>query len=265
MRVTHPSSPSKMNIRRHPQGRVSRACDSCRVSKAKCDGNRPCSRCKAKDHICVFAVRRPPPKNHPEGYVEILEQQQSWLVCGLRQLYKLSIQGKSWPGERLKEDDNGYPLTHDVLSRLGALDKPPEAEEPPQENIGLDPWLQGFSHVISPSLCRVDTRMPSSPPRMTGIPFQTISSPESLQPGEPGLKQNSIIPYFFPPSQLSLCDGKDPNIAGHDSMCLMDEPLFSDEIDLAEGKSRSSGYESLSSSFTSNFVSVDISSHSLGV
>lgn len=183
----------------------------------------------------------------------MLEQQQRWLVCGLRQLYNLSIQGKSWPGEPLKGDANGNPLTHDVLSRLGVLDNAPEANELPQkEKIAFDSWLRGPSHMISPSLYGVDAHMPYSPPRVTEIPFPTIPSSESLQSGEPGLKHNSFMPYLFPTLRLPVCDGTDPNIADYGSICPMDEPLFSDEIELAENRSGSPGNRSLSSSLSSN-------------
>lgn len=52
----------------------------------------------------------------------MLEQQQVWLVYGLRALYCRSVQRKGWPGDPLKPMPNGHPLTHDLLTRLGALD-----------------------------------------------------------------------------------------------------------------------------------------------
>lgn len=53
----------------------------------------------------------------------MLEQQQAWLVTGLQELYRLAKDSERWPGEPLKCEANGHPLTHDVLSRLGALDQ----------------------------------------------------------------------------------------------------------------------------------------------
>lgn len=51
----------------------------------------------------------------------MLEQQQTQLVSGLRELYKLAIGHDVWPGAPLKELPTGHPLTHDMLDRLGAL------------------------------------------------------------------------------------------------------------------------------------------------
>lgn len=55
-------------------------------------------------------------------YVEKLEQQQLWLVHGLQSLYHCITTGEGWPGDPLNIEPNGYPLTHDLLTRLGALD-----------------------------------------------------------------------------------------------------------------------------------------------
>lgn len=53
----------------------------------------------------------------------MLEQQQAWLVHGLQELYRRTSEGEGWPGESLKPEPNGHPLTHDLLTRLGALDQ----------------------------------------------------------------------------------------------------------------------------------------------
>lgn len=52
----------------------------------------------------------------------MLEQQQIWLVNGLQELYRRAQEGEGWSGEPLKAESNGHPLTHDLLTRLGALD-----------------------------------------------------------------------------------------------------------------------------------------------
>ena len=51
----------------------------------------------------------------------MLEQQQSQLVTGLQELYRRSQSGQGWVGDPLKEGDQGNPLTHDILERLGSL------------------------------------------------------------------------------------------------------------------------------------------------
>ena len=57
---------------------------------------------------------------HP-SYVEMLEQQQSQLVAGLRELYNRLQTGQGWPGQPLREAQGGHPLTHDILERLDLL------------------------------------------------------------------------------------------------------------------------------------------------
>jgi hypothetical protein len=104
----------------------------------QCDGASPCSRCKADNAICVFGERKKAQdKVYPKGYaakvhhcltasdlhryVEMLEQQQTQLVAGLRELYSRLQGGQSWPGQPLREAQSGHPLTHDILERLDLL------------------------------------------------------------------------------------------------------------------------------------------------
>lgn len=54
-------------------------------------------------------------------YVEMLEQQQTQLVAGLRELYTRLQSGQGWPGSPLPEAQGGHPLTHDILERLDLL------------------------------------------------------------------------------------------------------------------------------------------------
>lgn len=56
-----------------------------------------------------------------DRYVEMLEQQQSQLVAGLRELYDRLQKGQGWPGAPLREVQGGHPLTHDILERLDLL------------------------------------------------------------------------------------------------------------------------------------------------
>ena len=54
-------------------------------------------------------------------YVEMLEQQQTQLVAGIRELYIRLQRGDGWPGQPLREASGGFPLTHDILERLDLL------------------------------------------------------------------------------------------------------------------------------------------------
>ncbi|EAU31093.1 predicted protein [Aspergillus terreus NIH2624] len=78
----------------------------------------------------------------------MLEQQQAWLVYGLQELYRRTSDGEGWPGEPLKCEANGHPLTHDLLTRLGALDqaKGERFEENP-DAMQQELWRQNAGHM----------------------------------------------------------------------------------------------------------------------
>ncbi|KAE8374190.1 hypothetical protein BDV26DRAFT_284459 [Aspergillus bertholletiae] len=105
--------------------RVRKACGRCRLKKSKCDGTTPCGRCRADNSICVFGERKKAPNHgrlYPKGYVEMLEQQQTWLVYGLQKLYQLSGKRERPQNNPMKSGQDGHPLTHDLLTQLGVLD-----------------------------------------------------------------------------------------------------------------------------------------------
>ena len=62
------------------------------------------------------------------SYVEMLEQQQEKLVNGIRELYARAISSGNWTGAPLQNTPKGYPLTHDILERLGFLRLSPQDE-----------------------------------------------------------------------------------------------------------------------------------------
>ncbi|KAF2666648.1 hypothetical protein BT63DRAFT_415767 [Microthyrium microscopicum] len=115
------SSPHSDSYDSHARKRVGKACDRCRLKKSKCDGSSPCSRCKIDNAICVFGERKKSQDRvYPKGYVEMLEQQQTQVVSGLRETYRILVEKNLWPGTPLKEYE-GHPLTHDILERLNVL------------------------------------------------------------------------------------------------------------------------------------------------
>lgn len=61
-------------------------------------------------------------KIYPKGYVEMLEQQQGQLVQGLQAMYHRMLAAQLWQGPALSEV-TGHPLTHNILSALGLLEK----------------------------------------------------------------------------------------------------------------------------------------------
>lgn len=65
--------------------------------------------------------KRSQDKIYPKGYVEMLEQQQSQLVSGLKEMYHRLQKASAWEGPSLDET-SGQPLTHDILAALNLLE-----------------------------------------------------------------------------------------------------------------------------------------------
>jgi hypothetical protein len=59
-------------------------------------------------------------RTYPKGYTEMLEQQQSQLVSGLKEMYHRLRKISAWDGPPLDES-SGQALTHDILSALNLL------------------------------------------------------------------------------------------------------------------------------------------------
>jgi len=62
------------------------------------------------------------------SYVEMLEQQQGQLVNGLQETYHRLLEAELWPGSPLLENE-GHPLTHDILCRLEIIKAKKEGEK----------------------------------------------------------------------------------------------------------------------------------------
>lgn len=65
--------------------------------------------------------RRKSHKIYPNGYAEMLEQQQIQLVSGLREMYLRLQKASAWDGTHLDES-SGHPLAHDILAALNLLE-----------------------------------------------------------------------------------------------------------------------------------------------
>ncbi|CCH44223.1 Lactose regulatory protein LAC9 [Wickerhamomyces ciferrii] len=67
--------------------RVSKACDCCRKSKTKCDGQRPCTRCLQDNKICTYMTNKKKiDKTYSSTYVDLLETRVSILIQSMTQL-----------------------------------------------------------------------------------------------------------------------------------------------------------------------------------
>ncbi|SCU80624.1 LAMI_0B03180g1_1 [Lachancea mirantina] len=73
--------------------RVSKACDTCRKSKTKCDGERPCQRCLSENKICTYSdwsigySEGKLKRLYNQEYVDLLETRVSLLTKSLGLLF----------------------------------------------------------------------------------------------------------------------------------------------------------------------------------
>ncbi|KAK9489380.1 hypothetical protein V1508DRAFT_428224 [Lipomyces doorenjongii] len=96
--------------------RVRKACDACRIKKAKCDGSKPCYRCIADHKICVFTDRKPSAYKLYSGlYVELLKSQVEILQQGMELLVQRINRGDSITSLL---DNEGKVSINQVLEKL---------------------------------------------------------------------------------------------------------------------------------------------------
>lgn len=70
------SEPALSKVKRQ---RVSTACDTCRVARDKCDGEKPtCGPCHGRGHLCSYASRTQK-RGMQSGYVQALELSLAWI------------------------------------------------------------------------------------------------------------------------------------------------------------------------------------------
>lgn len=145
-------------------------------------------------------------------YAEMLEEQQKWLVYALQKLYRHTTQGEGWPGGPLRCEDNGHPLTHDILCQLGALGR--------SERHVLEDKVdntQSTEHRTSPE--SIDTTSETTQTmRFPSITSEDIAGQDSLAPPiatylpqqSPCFKTESSMPQtpagLFAP-RISMEDG----------------------------------------------------------
>ncbi|GAD92162.1 C6 transcription factor (Fcr1), putative [Paecilomyces variotii No. 5] len=191
-RQSTPPSDNNSHTDGNVRKRVCKACDRCRLKKSKCDGANPCGRCRADNAICVFGERKKAhDKVYPKGYVEMLEQQQAWLVYGLQELYRRTHEGEGWPGEPLKVEANGHPLTHDMLTALGALDHTKgEHFEENTEVLQQELWQQNAGHMQRQESSDGSSESAHSPVTQSRFPENTFAR-HQLPPTPPNYSPSS--------------------------------------------------------------------------
>ncbi|OQU93542.1 Fungal Zn2-Cys6 binuclear cluster domain-containing protein isoform 1 [Cladophialophora immunda] len=177
----------QQTVRSRP--RVSRACERCRVKKAKCDGEKPCRRCNLDQAPCSYKVRRKTESaSTNQRYTNLLLQHQEALTAGVVELYKRLASGQKWDGAPI-EEVNGTPSVHGILERLGVLDHDEDAAHSHVDSSSIN----NRSEPVSPiSLAR------SIPPVIapkTKRPLRATMrrEPDDHAPGTAPPRQRSFI------------------------------------------------------------------------
>lgn len=142
--------------------------------------------------------------------MEMLEQQQSQLVSGLRELYKRLQTGESWPGKPLKESHGGFPLTHDILNRLSLLHSGDSSMTHEGFEDDLDVLQQRCIRANGATSVRRRAMSEESEPGMTSSdsshsmssPTQSVSVPETFSQRKTPLTPTNDAEFyqsFIPP------------------------------------------------------------------
>lgn len=136
-------------------------------------------------------------------YVEMLEQQQVWLVHGLQELYRRTTEGEGWPGDRLKPEPNGHPLTHDLLTRLGALDHTKsERFEENTDAMQQELWHSNAGHMQRQESSDGSPDSPPSPIARSRFSSDAFSNHRQMPPTPPTYSASVRAPVK-PESQLA--------------------------------------------------------------
>ncbi|KAE8374199.1 hypothetical protein BDV26DRAFT_296198 [Aspergillus bertholletiae] len=142
-------------------------------------------------HVTHAKLRTP----YAHTYVMLLEKQQDWLVCGLRELYQRCVTGQSVPIHAHPFQEEGFFVTQ-ALQHLGVLD------ETDHDRFGS--CSESLRELAALELPPVDQLYPSPSCMILSSPG-TLSLPESLLPTTP----NNVIPQscFTPDiSTSATCD-----------------------------------------------------------
>ncbi|OJJ52258.1 hypothetical protein ASPSYDRAFT_95780 [Aspergillus sydowii CBS 593.65] len=115
-KTSSPKTTPAVNARK----RTPQACDRCRVKKTKAVRHVSVARETTK-YVHSGQGAQGTDRIRKGLYVELLEQQQRWLVTGLQILYGRTLQSRSWPGPQLDVTPTGKPAVHDILSRLNII------------------------------------------------------------------------------------------------------------------------------------------------
>ncbi|KIW55471.1 hypothetical protein PV05_04210 [Exophiala xenobiotica] len=209
---------------RQERNRISRACDFCRIKKAKCDGGEPCGKCSRSQTCCTYKyVRKSSGSQTAAAYAEQLARQQSILVECVHILHR-RLQAEQDPEDSNVSSPESDMSVKDIVESLGLA--PVDIVEPrvelrthkPPPKIANSPTDDGSSASARHS--HVETTQSSSTREesqfMDGIDFEEFDHLDSSSPScntspDPLNDWNFEEPYDpmrFPSDYSVMCDGQ---------------------------------------------------------
>lgn len=96
------------------KSRTPRACDRCRLKKAKCDGTERCRTCSESDKLCLYTAKRG--REARSYYCRMLELTEK----AIHRLYWACQRQEGFPGI-LSDKSGDYVTTSDILVRMGLV------------------------------------------------------------------------------------------------------------------------------------------------
>ncbi|KIX02909.1 uncharacterized protein Z518_08852 [Rhinocladiella mackenziei CBS 650.93] len=227
----------------HPRTRprVSRACERCRVKKAKCDGERPCKRCNLDKALCSYKVRRKPESvNASQRYTDLLLQHHAALTAGILELYSRLLNGQQWEGPPV-EEVNGSPSVHCILERLGVVESEDDIDPNPDPSaVKCEPISPLNPKTVRPipkvkKPLRPMTRKGSEAPESIRSPVSTTTSrtgPRTIAPDLSPFDTDESFPSAFMMQAASQPSSSGARSGSFDSCghSTWDSPGFSEEL-----------------------------------
>ncbi|KAH8652878.1 hypothetical protein BGZ61DRAFT_500788 [Ilyonectria robusta] len=123
--------------------RAWKACERCKMKKAKCDGEFPCQRCNDDGLVCTAGVRKTIEyKQLPRGYTAVLEHNQFALAATVHKLYAMARDQQRWDLGEPELNDRGQPVIHNIASKLGCIRPKSDIDLPihsvfPKDEVGI--------------------------------------------------------------------------------------------------------------------------------
>ena len=156
-------------------GRVTRACDGCRVRKVRCNGSQPCSQCSHLNLTCVFAP--PPGKRKPGVRGRLVEQLRN------------SQNGQQPQSRRSPTNSNDQTVTSSAASNAGISPSNSHGSISP----ATTPSVTSIAGIVNAAETNAATLSQQPPPQaFTSVPSAIITS----EPVSPRYTRDFFFSYI---------------------------------------------------------------------